>query len=44
MVIEKEYDTSFDNPNDERPYIIFPNIYGDNRGSFSEVLSDSNGL
>lgn len=39
-----EYDTSFDNPNNERPYMIFPEIHGDNRGYFTEVLADNNGL
>ena len=38
MAIEKEYDMLFDNPNNERPYMIFPKVYSDNRGSFSEVL------
>lgn len=39
MAIEKEYDISFDNPNNERPYMIFPKVYSDNRGSFSEILA-----
>ena len=38
-MVEKIYDTSYDNANGERPYMIFPKVYNDNRGSFSEVLT-----
>lgn len=45
-MVDKEYDTSFDNPHGERPYMIYPKIFGDNRGYFTEVLAgdDMNGL
>lgn len=45
-MVDKEYDTSFDNPHSERPYMIYPKIFGDNRGYFTEVLAgdDMNGL
>ena len=36
---EREYDTAFDNPNGERPYMVYPKIFGDNRGYFTEVLA-----
>lgn len=36
--VRKEYDTSFDNPNGERPWMMYPNVFGDNRGFFTEVL------
>ena len=33
MSIERrEHDTSFDNPNGERPFMTWPKIFGDNRG------------
>lgn len=44
MAIEKEYDITFDNPHGERPWMIFPKIHGDNRGYFTEVLANANGL
>lgn len=44
MPAEKEYDMTFDNPNCERPYMIFPKIHSDNRGYFTEVLADAAGL
>ena len=37
--IRKEYDSAFDNPNGERPYMAWPKIHGDSRGSFMEVLA-----
>ena len=45
-MVDKQYDISFDNPNGERPYMIYPKIFGDNRGYFTEVLvgNDMNGL
>lgn len=43
-MVEIEYDTTFDNPNDERPYMIYPKIFGDNRGSFSEVLAGEDAI
>ena len=43
-MVEKEYDLSFDNPNGERPWMVFPEIHGDSRGSFSEVLANDEGL
>lgn len=43
-MVEIEYDTTFDNPNDERPYMVFPKIYSDNRGYFTEVLASNDGL
>lgn len=37
-MINKQYDINFDVTNSGRPYIINPTVFGDNRGSFSEVL------
>lgn len=37
--IRKEYDIMFDNPNGERPWMVYPKIFGDNRGFFTEVLA-----
>lgn len=37
--ITKEYDITFDNPHGERPWIVYPKIFGDNRGFFTEVLA-----
>ena len=41
MAIEvyKEYDTTFDNPHGERPWMMYPKVFGDNRGFFTEVLA-----
>ena len=37
-MIEKKYDLAFDIASSGRPWMIFPKIFSDNRGSFSEVL------
>lgn len=37
--VRKEYDTSFDNPNGERPWMMYPKVFGDKRGFFTEVLT-----
>ena len=37
--IAKEYDITFDNPHGERPWMVYPKIFGDNRGFFTEVLA-----
>ena len=37
--VYKEYDTTFDNPHGERPWIMYPKVFGDKRGFFTEVLA-----
>lgn len=35
---DKLYDITFDVASTGRPYMIYPKVFGDNRGSFSEVM------
>ena len=44
MNIEKTYYTEFDNVSTGRPYMVVPKVFGDNRGTFSEVLVGIEGL
>ena len=37
-MIEKHYDMTFDIASSGRPWMIFPKVVSDNRGTFSEVL------
>lgn len=37
-MIQKEYDLTFDVAHSNRPYMIYPKVFADNRGTFSEVL------
>ena len=39
--MDKTYDMSFDAASTGRPCEIFPDIYGDSRGTFSEVMKHS---
>ena len=36
------YCEQFDNISTGRPYMIYPNVFNDNRGTFSEVLKNDN--
>lgn len=38
--MEKIWCTQFDNVSTGRPYMIYPKVFNDNRGTFSEVLKD----
>lgn len=37
-MIDKIYDIAFDAASSGRPYMVYPKVFGDNRGSFSEVM------
>lgn len=37
-MLEKQYDLTFDTASSGRPYMAWPKVFLDNRGSFSEVL------
>ena len=39
MTLEKQYDIDFDIASSGRPWMFFPKVFTDNRGSFSEVLA-----
>lgn len=36
--MEKTFDTTFDTASSGQPYMVYPKVFSDNRGSFSEVL------
>lgn len=40
-MVERQYDMMFDTASSGRPWMIFPKVFSDNRGSFSEVLVGS---
>lgn len=39
-MIDKQYDVMFDSASSGRPYMVYPKVFSDNRGTFSEVLVD----
>lgn len=38
MKVEKVYDFMFDSTSSGRPYMVYPKVFSDSRGTFSEVL------
>lgn len=42
--MKKKYDDAFDVAISGQPYMVYPKVFSDNRGSFSEVLVSSRGF